>query len=166
VAWLFGARTYLQEAFTSIVIMTSLMMLWWAEPGWITNFSTAIHLAHQSPRERAAYHTAAYTIARETALAREAELGPGDLTGYVHSCSFPALLWNESFSNRLQYFPPGPTNDPEELVDRAERSGAKWLAVQSGAPEWSVLMARTSSWQQVGHASTTGPPSIAFRRKP
>jgi len=165
VAWLFGTRALLQEAFTSIVVMTSLMMLWWAEPGWITHFSTALHLAHQSPRERAAFHTAEYTMAREVALARDAELGPGDLTGYAESCSFPALLWNETFSNRLQYFSRGATNDPDELVDRAERSGTKWFAVASGTPEWTVLTTRTANWQYVGYASTTGPPTIAFRRK-
>ncbi|HMI84741.1 MAG TPA: hypothetical protein VK550_11660 [Polyangiaceae bacterium] len=164
VAWLFGTRALLQEAFTSIVVATSLMMLWWAEPGWITHFPAALYLAHQSPRDRAAYHAAEYTMARDTALAREAELGPGDLTAWADTCIFPSLLWNEAFSNRIQYFPIN-INSPDEFVDRVEQSGAKWLALASGSPEWLVVTARTAKWQQVGAASTTGPPSIAFRRK-
>ena len=162
VAWLFGTRSYLQEAFTSIVIMTSLMMLWWAEPGWITHVPTAIYLAHQTPAERAAFHSADYTMARETALARDTELGRGDLTAYANTCSFPGLLWNESFSNRIQFFPPNP--DPDEFIDGVERSGAKWVAVGAGSPEWQTLTNRTTKWQLVGYASTTGPPSVAFRR--
>ena len=163
VAWLFGTRSYLQEAFTSIVIMTSLMMLWWAEPGWITHVPTAIYLAHQSPQERAAFHSADYAMARETALARDAELGKGDVTAYANTCSFPGLLWNESFSNRIKYFPP--SLDPDEFVDGVEQSEAKWLAVGSGSPEWQVLKNRATKWQEIGAASTTGPPTIAFRRK-
>jgi hypothetical protein len=164
VAWLFATRSMLQEAFTSIVVMTSLMMLWWADPGWITRFPTALYLARQSPRERAVFHTAEYSMARETALAREAELGPGDLTAWADTCIFPSLLWNESFSNRLQYFPAS-TQSADEFVDRVEQSGAKWLAVASGSSEWQNLTTRTTKWQEVGPASTTGPPTIAFRRK-
>jgi hypothetical protein len=166
IAWLFSTRSLLQEAFTSIVVMTSLMMLWWAEPGWITHFSTAVYLAHQTSRERAAFHSAEYTITRETALARDTELGRGDLTAYLDTCSFPGLLWNESFSNRIGFFPPGDAHDPEELVDRVERAGAKWVAVGSGSPEWHTITTRATKWQEVGLASTTGPPTIAFRRKP
>jgi hypothetical protein len=166
VAWLFGTRYLLQEAFTSIVVMTSLMMLWWAEPGWITHFSTAIHLAHQPARERAAFHSAEYTIARETALARDTELGRGDLTVYGDTTSFPGLLWNESYSNRILFFPASAGRDPIEFVDRVEQSEAKWLAVGSGSPEWTVVTSRTTKWQQVGYASTTGPPTVAFRRLP
>jgi hypothetical protein len=166
VAWLFGTRSFLQEAITSIVIMTSLMMLWWAEPGWITHFSTALYLAHQPPRERAAFHSADYTMARETSLARDTELGRGDLTVYANTTQFPGLLWNEWFSNRIEYFPPGAANDPAELLDRVEQSPAKWFAVGSGSPEWSAVTSRTTKWQEVGVASTTGPPTIAFRRKP
>jgi hypothetical protein len=162
-AWLFGTRALLQEAFTSIAIMTSLMMLWWAEPGWITHFSTALYLAHQSPNERAAFHSAEYGMARETALARDAELGRGDIAAYAATVLFPGLLWNETFSNRIQYFPPGA--DAADLVDRVEASGAKWLAVGSGSAEWQILTTRTARWQEVGVASTTGPPSIAYRRK-
>jgi hypothetical protein len=165
IAWLFDTRSFLLEAFTSIVVMTSLMMLYWAEPGFITHFPTALYLAHQSPRERAAFHSAEYTISRETALARDVELGRGDLAAYSETCSFPGLLWNESFSNRIEYFPPG-SHDPVELVDRVEQSGAKWLAVGSGSSEWQVVTTRTAKWQEVGPASMTGPPTIAFRRKP
>jgi hypothetical protein len=153
IAWLFGTRSLLQEAFTSIVIMTSLMMLWWAEPGWITHFSTGLYLAHQPAPERAAFHAAEYSMARETALARDTELGRGDLTAYADSSTFPGLLWNEKFSNRIEYFPPSPARDPEDLVDRVEASGAKWLAVGSGSPEWSTVTRRTSQWQEVGPAS-------------
>jgi hypothetical protein len=165
VAWLFGTRSLLQEAFTSVVIMTSIMMLWWAEPGWITHFPTALYLANQSPAERAAFHSADYTMARETALARDAELGRGDLAAYAETCQFPGLLWNESFSNRIEFFPPGP-RDPHEFLERVERSGAKWLAVGGGSPEWQVLTTQPTNWEQVGVASNTGPPTIAFRRKP
>jgi hypothetical protein len=163
VAWLFGTRSLLQEAFTSIVVMTSLMMLWWAEPGWITHFSTALYLAHQSPRDRAAFHSAEYSMARETALARDTELGRGDIAGYTNTVHFPGLLWNEWFSNRIEYFPP--SGDPTQLIDRVEQSNAKWLAVGQGSAEWQVIATRTANWEQVGLASTTGPPSVAFRRK-
>jgi hypothetical protein len=141
------------------------MMLWWAEPGWITHLPTALYLANQSPRERAAFHSADYTMARETALARDAELGPGDLTAWADTCAFPSLLWNEWFSNRIQFFPPSTVN-ADEFVDRVEQSGAKWLAVGSGSAEWGIVTARSTKWQEIGPASTTGPPTIAFRRKP
>jgi hypothetical protein len=165
IAWLFGTRALWHEAFTSVVITTSLMMLWWAEPGWITHLPTALYLARQSPAERAAFHSAEYAMASETALARDVELGPGDLTAYTDSCMFPGLLWNEAFSNKLEFFPPG-ARDPEELVDRLENRGAKWVAVGSGSAEWQTLKSRSNKWQEVGVSSTTGPPGIAFRRRP
>jgi hypothetical protein len=131
----------------------------WSQPGWQYDWAQIAALARMPPQERAA--TSQLDV-KSTMLARERELGDGDVVVWSDDLPFPSLLWNERMSNHLEYVPSG---DGTSYVDQAERIGAKWLVVGTGNPAMGVVQARSDRWQSVGsvHAHSQGP-CTAFRR--
>jgi hypothetical protein len=162
-SWLLGWAPYaLREAFVGVVISTSVMMMWWADPGWTVHIDDVITLMGQSAEERATYHSAEYMMATGTARERERELRAGSVCIFTDQHMFPSLLWNERFTNRVLYLPSGA--DPEAFVTRVEDVHAKWVVVAQGTSQYAALQRRSAKWREVGPASTTGPPTIAFSR--
>jgi hypothetical protein len=145
------------EATIAVSAITGVMWLYWAKPAWFVDSHQAMALAKMSARERAAETTTGWSIAPETARARERELGPGDVLAFTEDGDFYSLLWNERFSNRVLFVPLGP---PEEMMKQLDAMGAKWFVTSSLVAAFDG----SPNWQRVGNVSSR--PVVAFRRAP
>ncbi len=143
------------EGLMVVVFATGGMWLYWAKPAWFVDFGQVQALLHKDAEGRAASTTIGWSTAPETALARERELGPGDVVAYSDEVEFYANLWNERFSNRLEYVPPSP---PDGMASRLDALGAKWFVTGSMVSAFDTR----PGWQRVGNVS--GMPVVAFRR--
>jgi hypothetical protein len=150
----FGAAT--------AAFVTNVAMWWWSDPGWgpkgiVSGVGDVVKLM-QTPRVERAGTSPLHE--KSTVLARERELGPGDLVIWSDDCEFPSLLWNERHSNALEYRPA--SGSPERFVDDAERSNARWLVAT--AAQAAVLKSRPERWQFVGLTHQNHGPEPIFRR--
>ena len=93
------------EGASATMIMTSIMMIYWADPGWGISYEEGKQLAAMSPADRATFNWKWHTVTTEAAKAREKELGPGDVTVFTEGNTFPSVLWNERYTNRVVYIP-------------------------------------------------------------
>jgi hypothetical protein len=146
-----STRTWVRrasEGLAAICIGTSLMMLYWADPGWSVDIPTAFTLAKMSPRERASFEAAGYVYESKTAAAREEELGPGDVVAFTDTNAFPSLLWNEQFSNVVTYIQSG---GGESFLSRCDTINAKWVVATAGTPEFQALKSHPTQWAEVGY---------------
>ena len=82
-------------------------------------------------------------------LARE-KLEPGDIVAYFDNIQFPALLWNNTFSNRVLfagagvgYFDPG-EQDACEMGDLLSEWGIRSAPLRGGG------RGRRPTWKDVG----------------
>jgi hypothetical protein len=156
-SWVGRRLPRLAEGTTVACAVTGLMWLYWAKPAWFCNSTQAMALARMKPDERVAFTGAGWSIAPEVALAREHELGPGDVVAFTDDSEFYSQLWNERFSNLLVYVPMGPADD---VMQRLEQVRAKWFVTRALA----VPFDASSKWQRVGNVSSH--PVAAFRRVP
>jgi hypothetical protein len=155
IAWLGYKRPRVADALTFAACATGAMWLYWAEPAWFVNAAQAIRYAKMPASERATYSTIGWSIDHPTALARERELGAGDITAFSEDGEFYAQLWNEHFSNRLEFVP---MTNAETMMERLDAMNAKWFVT-------STLTAAFDSsprWQRIGAVS--GAPVIAYRK--
>ena len=99
-------------------------------------------------------------ITSDVGVAREREVGADALVLFDDAYGgFPALFWNNRYSNRVLYVP------TEKLFDEAERQNATWVYVTWGDPNIYSLRAPESGWQQVGTFNVEGW-GATFRRPP
>jgi hypothetical protein len=158
-----GSRPWtrrVSDALAAIAIGTSMVMLYWADPGWSITIESARTLAKMTPLERASWESISYSFESKAAAAREAELGPGDVVAFTDEYSFPSLLWNEKFSNNVVYVQSGAG---DSFLSRLDSAGAKWVAATPGMPDFRTLKSHPTRWQEVGLMSK-GPPWTVFRR--
>jgi hypothetical protein len=148
------------DALASVTIGTSMIMLYWADPGWSVSFDAAMKLAELTPRERASWEAVDYSFESKAAAAREAEIGEGDVVAFTDVHTFPSLLWNEAFSNSVIYIQSGMGDG---FLSRVDSAGAKWIASTPGTPDYQTLKAHSERWQEVGLMSQS-PPWVVFRR--
>ncbi|MBK8941437.1 MAG: hypothetical protein IPM79_28485 [Polyangiaceae bacterium] len=113
-----------------------------------------------SPEERACAATAEWTIEPDVARARERELGPGTLAVFGPGISFPSLLYNERFDNRVAFVG---EQDVRALSARLLALDPTWLAASEGEALYRFAAQRPEQWERVGLLSR-GHPTIAFRR--
>ena len=167
VAWLDGRRPAAglgaSAAAASIVLFG--INLWWADPpvgeiGW----DEAKAYAAMSPEARATTppRKNGWTLPHATMVARERELGPGAVVAYGEGTTFPSVLWNERYSNRLVYVPDGP---PATVLARLDELGARWAVDRAPGGVFAAAQSRPDLWEPIGLASA-GYPTTAFRRKP
>jgi hypothetical protein len=156
-SWIGRRLPRVAEAAIAVCATTGVMWLYWAKPAWFVDFAQAKALARMSAVERAAATTVGWSIAPETARARERELGPGDVLAFTEDGDFYALLWNERFSNRLVFVPMAPA---DEMMKRLDEVRAKWFVTSSLAAAFDA----SPDWQRVGNVSSR--PVVAFRRVP
>ena len=97
----------------------------------------------------------------ETARARERELGDGDVVVFS-GAPFAGLLWNERFSNRLEWIDSKAYRGAAWL-EEADRRSAKWAVVEHRSPLVRLLQ-ESVAWEEIGPADGSGRPSHAFRR--
>jgi hypothetical protein len=150
----------LGEAAVSAVIVTSLMMFWWApEPRYYFSPSRLLELAHASPIAREVDQNLGAPTATQGALAREKELKPGTLMVFDENYSAsPSLFWNNTFSNRIKYIKGG-----AGFLTRAAEAGATWISLAPQDSNLALARGPGSGWQEVGllNPYVTG---YAFRR--
>jgi hypothetical protein len=161
-AWLLSRADWVRarEAIVGATIFFSLVLMYWATPGWNISFGTALDLAGMTTKERAAAHVFDFLPEPKVAEARDTELKRGDVVVYTTGVLFPALCWNENYSNRVEYVPS--TVGPEGILQRARELRAKWIVVSSHSIEHQALRSR-ADWQEIGALSTTLPAMVAFR---
>lgn len=143
------------EGAVAIAVVGSILAFFWTTPRWWYTPTELAKLASVPYPDRevtpAAKISPALGLASgspvvfETGLAREAALTKGttlafdDLDG-----SFPALFWNNDYSNRVVYVPSGP-----DYLERVEQTNAKWLYCNNSDPLCGTL--RTDPrWRYVG----------------
>lgn len=154
VAWFLGKAKRFADGTIALNVVTGMMWLYWADPAWLVTFAEAKRLAHLTPAERATQTTIGWSLSRPTAEARE-HLRRGEVVAYTDDIEFPAVLWNERFSNRVVYVPM--TSD-EGVLRELDAIGAKWFVTSRLAP----FFDRQTSWRRVGPVS--GRPLYAYER--
>ena len=159
--WWLGrpSRHRLAEGFLGALVVTSVMTLWWSNPGWEVDREKALELAAMSAEDRAAYPVTWYFGEPATMRARDTELGPGDLVAFNNEFGFPAILFNESLSSGIVYVPFRGT--PTDYLRALDDAQAEWNVVRRGGAEARVLVARPDLWQEVGATSDV---NVAYRR--
>ena len=151
------------EGVSGALILGGLLTIWWAEPAWDVDRERLGRLRGMSALERATSRDGIFTLLpNETALARERELGDGDLVVFS-SVPFAGLLWNERFSNRLEWIDPH-EHRGEAWLAEASRRGASWAVVEHRSSLLRLLRA-SPSWEEVGPADGSNEPAFAFRAR-
>jgi len=92
-----------------------------------------------------------------TGLAREREIRAGDVVAF-EDMDYPALLWNNEFSNKIVWL--GQTADP---IAEANRLGAVWVYTRGGTLT-TQLQRPDSGWELVGVLEAEGAGSV-YRKK-
>ena len=162
--WFLGAptRRRLAESAVSVVLVTSVMMFlgvpaprWWFTPAQLLAHARA------APIEREIDPALGAPTTREVGLAREKELGAGSLLVFTDRyAAFPALFWNNTYSNRIMYLRGGP-----DFLARAARAGATWIYLVDRTAEAAAARGPGSGWQPVGALNAING-GMAFRRVP
>jgi hypothetical protein len=156
VAYCLGRKERFLDAIATLTCATGLMSLYWAEPAWFVNAKQLRHYMSMSARERATYSTIGWSIDHPAARARENELGPGDILAFSEDGEFYAILWNERFSNRVQFLP---MSSAPAMMRALDSMGAKWFVTS----RLTAAFDASPTWQRVGNVS--GAPVVAFRRR-
>jgi hypothetical protein len=158
-----STRTWVRrasEGLAAVTIGTSIIMLYWADPGWSVDIGTAMTLAKMSPLERASFEAVGYAFDSKVVVAREEEIGPGDVVAFSDMNAFPSLLWNERFSNLVVYLQSG---GGESFLSRCDTLNAKWVVATTGTPEYQTLKSHPTLWSEVGYMCHQQE-WVAFRR--
>lgn len=153
-AWFLARERRLAEGIFAVCIVTGLMWLHWAKPAWLVTFDEARRLARLTPAERATQSTVGWSIDRGVAKERE-RLPAGAVVVYSDDIEFPAVLWNETYTNRLQYVPMA---DGERVLRRLDELRARWFVTANLAP----FFEKRSDWRKLGQVSSR--PVYAFER--
>lgn len=149
-----------EGAVATTLILTIVPMIW---TGWFfgTDFKGISTLLRSTARERAILNVADFQMPRETARAREGELGPGELVVFTQETAFPGVLRNHRMSNRVEYLELA--GAPLFLAE-IEGRHPKCMVVGAKSPAHAVLAAQPAAWQYVGVACKQDQ-TVAFRRR-
>ncbi|MFO0552430.1 MAG: glycosyltransferase family 39 protein [Polyangiaceae bacterium] len=112
-----------------------------------------------TPAERATAPVAEWSMAPEVAHARELELGPRSTVVFSDYVTFPGVLWNEHYENRVVYLP---SEDVDN--DHIAALNATWLVARRGERLYLYAVSHSGEWERIGLASR-GQPTWAFRRR-
>jgi len=156
-----GLKVFREGALGAALIV-SIILLSWADPRWGIPIEDVVTLAQKSPRERATYHWLMYTVPSETGQARETELKRGDVVAFTQNYTFPSILWNERFTNRVVYVPF--EGDTSAFLGHLRQANAKWATALVGSGEFAALSAAAPEWEPIGLMSITSN-WTAFRRR-
>jgi hypothetical protein len=174
VAWLGGRRRFARLGHAAVVfsVLGAIATFFWVKPRWIYTPTELKNLARIPYPEREVtpvrdvaaddvYLARGSAITRDVGLAREIEIGPGDLVAFDDTYGgFPALFWNNHYTNRVVYLP-----NVSTFVADAEKMGAKWIYCSYSDGNLGRLRAKGSGWEEVGMLNVEGWGSM-FRRAP
>ncbi len=151
----------LGEGARGAAILVSIMLLWWVDPGWGISREQLKELAKlPSAEARAVYAWPMYAVPTQAASARERELGDGDIVVLTDDASFPSLLWNDRFTNRLVYVH---FEGAEPFLRKLGQLRARWAMAIPGTGEYVALREAKQEWEEVGIMTTLNS-WTAFRR--
>ncbi|MBX3131507.1 MAG: hypothetical protein KF718_32620 [Polyangiaceae bacterium] len=145
------------EGLIAITLFVNVLYLHWARPGLNPGPARTLTLLGLDAERRAATKVIAWTVDDDVALAREQRLGPGDLVVYTRDVLFIGPLWNERYSNRVEYWPPEP---PAAFMKRLDERNARWVVTWGGSNLGNALYG-DPRWRALGRMSRT---DIAFER--
>ncbi len=167
IAWLSGTRgiwpgisrkSRLAMGVAIAVQLGSLLTLYWSpqKPHWFAIFPTR-YVAHwlKTPYPRREVEDVITDTGAPmwispvhfpTGMAREREIGKGDIVGF-QQLAFVAVLFNNDYSNRVVWL-----GDADPFLE-AERIGAKWVYAANGTPLADALR-NSGRWEIVGPMET------------
>jgi hypothetical protein len=117
-----------------------------ADPRFVLLPSELRALARLPAAEREVTPELGAATIREVGIARERELGPGDVVAFGDDYGgFVAELFNNEFSNRAIYVP-----DSSTFLKDAEAAGAKWVFCAPTSPCFDQVKLPDSGWTSVG----------------
>jgi hypothetical protein len=158
VAWAVGRNRALQQALAFSTAFGSLVIVAWEAPAWraFPGPATMLSLWRVPATMREITPELGATVLRDTGLAREREL-TANTTVVSDDFVFPAVLWNNDYSNRVLYVRPG-----EDLARAADRVGATWI--YAADDRTAGQLRRNERWSEVGalYVERWG---TAFRRR-
>jgi hypothetical protein len=147
-------RLELAAQFT--VQVTAIMHLFWEPQREWVDFKTASALLSVPYPEREVRPELGAPVTREFGLAREQRLGPGDVVVVTDLYDYPALFWNNAYSNQVRYLKNGPN-----FLARADALRATWVCCSEGSCLSEVKAA--PDWIEIGPVHP-GRSAKAFRR--
>ncbi|MCB9659779.1 MAG: hypothetical protein H6726_19175 [Sandaracinaceae bacterium] len=154
------ARHALADGVLGALILGALITLFWSLPAWDISWETAERLLSTPPEERDAFPLNQTAPPADVARARERELSEGAVVAYDGSYRFPAMLWNDEFSNRVVYLSDQPTQG--DLQSRLAEVDPVWLVARRGGAWDRALAAIPGTWELVG---AMDPRTNAYRRR-
>lgn len=142
--------------------VASVIVFYWVKPRWYWLPSELAKLAAIPYPEREVTPAAnisktidvhsGSSMTREVGLERE-KLKPGEIVAFNDSTQFPAILWNNTFTNKLVYVPHGP-----EFFDRVNALGARWVYCRNGDQDCTPFAAASTgtapTWRDLGPYNT------------
>jgi hypothetical protein len=155
-AWVSGRRGFsrLGEALSAIAVLSGITCNFWGERWWPwpSELATLMKIPYperevtNAPKFTTGYHMIGSGANTATGVLREKELGKGSIVAFPDGYgNYIALLWNNSFSNKLVWVPEG-----EDFIADAEKIHPTWIYVTFGDPNYSRLKAPSSHWVEVG----------------
>ena len=149
------------ESAAILCVAVNFLSLYWATPGYAVDWQRMQVYLHQDARERSAHAPNEWSLTPEVARARDAELKAGDLTLYTDDTTFPGVLWNDAYSNRVARLANAATPD---MLRKIDGLGAKWVVTGQSSLLATTLAGDAHHWEAIGLASR-GFPTMAFRRR-
>src|SRR5262249_231014 len=128
VAWASGFRhkARLGDGVASACIMLNLLSLYWVDPGWgFGSMSKTLSFAALPAQVREWNSPADWSISPEVAEGGDRELGSGKVVVFSDDCTFPGVLWNEHFTNRVIYRPM--PHSAEDALRDLDDTHADWV---------------------------------------
>jgi hypothetical protein len=159
VSWL-CARVRAQQLELAVcftVQITAIMHLYWENPREWVDLKTAGALLGTPYPEREARPDLGAPVTREFGLARIQHIGPGDVVVGTDPFEYPAIFWNDTYSNQVRFLKNGPN-----FLARAEAIGATWVCCAGGSC-LAELKAAPESWVEVAPVQP-GRAYMAFRK--
>jgi hypothetical protein len=157
--WLVREVLYdrLREGLLGAMLVLSVVPLFWMGDVNVTTVEEEKErLAHPFASRAFSLHPSFDLLERE----KDAELGPGDEVVFSEGVSFPGLLWNFDFSNRVDYAEF--TSSPDFLA-RISSLRAKWVCVGASSAAKRALD-QSADWVLIGRTNP-GLDEVVFRRK-
>jgi hypothetical protein len=152
------------EGAAAAAVVASLVATLWSRPRWLWFPSELVKLAAVPYPEREVTPAPSISadvdrhsgssITKEVGIERE-KLKPGEIVAYNDSVQFPALLWNNTFSNRVVFLEGAP---PAVFLQEVNAVHARWVYCRNGPPDCALIVAQSTgaqpAWRDVGVYNT------------
>jgi hypothetical protein len=148
------------EGAIGAVCVITVMGYFDTEPRFILSPHQVMELAKRPYPEREVADDLGSVVSRDVGLARESELGPGDIVAFGDDYGgFPSEFFNNRFSNRAIYL----ANEATFMED-ADAIGAKWIYCQG----WTACSrnAPAHGWESIGELHSVQRGAVYRRAAP